>query len=89
MAAIGPGRNCAASSISPITFSPRLRAWTSCGASIGDAGADDDQILLAEGAVAVAAGFDGDAVFEEEENFLAEFGFGLGVGDGDAGATGL
>src|SRR5450631_2402720 len=38
MAAIGPARNCAASSISPITGSPRLRACTSCGASTGTPG---------------------------------------------------
>ncbi len=37
----------------------------------------------------MAAGFDGDAVFEEEQNFLAEFGFGLGVGDGDARSAGF
>src|SRR4029077_187002 len=38
MATIGPDRNCAAISISPITFSPRLRACTSCGASTGTPG---------------------------------------------------
>src|SRR5208283_5345933 len=40
MAMIGPGRNCAASSISPMitTGSPRLRACVSCGASTGTPG---------------------------------------------------
>ena len=38
MATIGPGRNCAASSISPITASPIARACTSIGASTGTPG---------------------------------------------------
>ena len=36
----------------------------------GHARANHDQILIAEGAVAVAAGFDRDAVLEEQENPL-------------------
>ena len=38
MATIGPGRNCAASSISPMTVSPKRRACTSGGASTGTPG---------------------------------------------------
>src|SRR5579859_2284591 len=38
MATIGPGKNCAASSISPITLSPSERACTSGGASTGTPG---------------------------------------------------
>ena len=38
MATIGPGRNCAASSISPMTASPMARACTSIGASTGTPG---------------------------------------------------
>ena len=37
----------------------------------------------------MASGFDGDAVFEEEQNLLAQLGFGLRVGNGDAGAAGF
>jgi len=38
MATIGPGKNCDASSISPITVSPSVRACTSGGASTGTPG---------------------------------------------------
>ena len=55
----------------------------------GDAGADYDQVLAAKGAVAVAAGLDGDSVLEEEQNFFAKLGFGLGVGDSDTGSAGF
>ena len=52
-----------------------------------DAGADDDEVLAAEGEQAVAAGFDVDALFEEGGNVFGE-GFGAAdVGDGDLGAA--
>ena len=52
-----------------------------------DAGADDDEVLAAEGEQAVAAGFDVDALFKQGGNV---FGEGLGaadVGDGDLGSA--
>ena len=52
-----------------------------------NAGADDDEVLAAEGEQAVAAGLDHDAFFEQGGNV---FGEGLGaahVGDGDLGAA--
>jgi hypothetical protein len=52
-----------------------------------DAGADDDEVLAAEGEQAVAAGFDHDAVFEEGGDFLGQGGGGAHVGDGDLGAA--
>ena len=52
-----------------------------------NAGADDDQVLAAEGEQAVAAGFDVDALFEQGGNVFGE-GFGAAdVGDGDLGAA--
>ena len=52
-----------------------------------DAGADDDEVLAAEGEQAVAAGFDDDALFEQGGNVFGE-GFGAAdVGDGDLGAA--
>src|SRR5260370_8951528 len=50
---------------------------------IGNTGADNDHILSAEGALAVAAGLDGKAAVEQLRNFLAELGFGLGIRDRD------
>ena len=48
-----------------------------------DAGADDDQVLAAEGEQAVAAGLDHDALFKQGGNVFGE-GFGAAhVGDGD------
>ena len=52
----------------------------------GHAGADDDELLLFEGALAVVAGFDTDAVVEQLRDFVVKFFFRLGVGDGDASA---
>ena len=49
----------------------------------GHAGADDDQVLIAEGALAMLAGFDPDAVVEQRGNFLAKLLWRLGIGDGD------
>jgi len=37
----------------------------------GHAGADYDQVLSVKGAVAVAAGFDGDAMLQQEQDFIA------------------
>jgi len=80
MATMGPGRNCAASSISPITVSPRARACTSERVH-GNAWADHDQILAAKSAVAVASGLDGNAVIEQHRNLVAQFVAALSVGD--------
>ena len=51
--------------------------------------ADDDEVLIAEGALAVLAGFDADAVIEQHRNFLAQKLRGLGVGDGNVRAARL
>ena len=48
-----------------------------------DAGADDDQILTAEGEQAVAAGLDHDALFEQRGDVLGERLGAAHVGDGD------
>ena len=77
MATIGPGKK----SGGEFDFADdRLavrRAWTSCGRIEGNARADDDQVLFLKGALAVAAGFDGDAVFEEQQNLVAQLASGL------------
>ncbi len=53
-----------------------------------DAGADDDEVLAAEGEQAVAAGLDVDAFIEQRGNVFGE-GFGAAhVGDGDLRAAG-
>ena len=49
--------------------------------------ADHDEVLLAEGALAVAAGFDGDTEIEQGADVGAQVVLGLGVGGGDAGAA--
>ena len=56
------------------------------GCGHGDARADDDEVLAAEGEQAVGAGFDHEA-FVEEHGELGDEGCGAGVGDGDAGAA--
>ena len=53
----------------------------------GNAGADDDQVLSAEGALAMAAGFDGDAMIEQNWDLFAQLVRRLGIGDGDASAA--
>src|SRR5205807_5089081 len=45
-----------------------------------DTGADHDQVLIAEGALAVAAGLDRDAPIQQERNFILQLGFSLGIG---------
>ena len=55
----------------------------------GNARTDHDQVLSAKRALAVASGFDGDAVIEQHGNFIAQFVSALGVGDGDARAMRL
>jgi hypothetical protein len=52
----------------------------------GDAGADDDEVLAAEGEQAVAAGFDVDAFVEQRGDVVGESLGGAHVGDGDLGA---
>ena len=49
----------------------------------GDAGADHDEILSAEGAFAVSAGFDRDAVIEQDRNLFAQLVLRLGVRNRD------
>jgi hypothetical protein len=49
----------------------------------GNAGTDDDQVLSAKGPVAVAAGFDGDAVVKQYRDFLRQLVSRLGIGNGD------
>ena len=83
MATIGPGRNCAASSISPITVSPKRTRLHQRRRIDRNARADHDQVLSAKGALAVAAGFDRDAMVEQHRDFVAQFVAALGVGDGD------
>ncbi len=52
-----------------------------------NAGADDDEVLAAEGQQAVTAGFDVDALFQQRGNVFGQ-GFGAAdVGDGDLGAV--
>ena len=86
MATICPFRNRAASSTSPITGIPRPRVHQLRNIE-GHARADDDQVLIAEGALAVLAGLDADAVIEQHGNFLAQLLVRLGVGDSDPGAA--
>ncbi len=49
----------------------------------GNAGTDHDQVLIAKGALAMLSGLDGDAVIEQQGNFVAKLLLRLGVGDGD------
>jgi hypothetical protein len=53
----------------------------------GNTGADYDQVLSAEGALAVAAGFDRDAVIERIGISCGQLIRRLGVGNGNAGAA--
>ena len=78
-----PGRNCAASSISPITGSPKSARLFQLRRVEGNARADYDQILAAEGTVAVTSGFDCDPVVKQEQDLIAQLGLGLGIGNGD------
>ena len=84
MATIGPGRNWAASSISPITVSPSDLACTSGGASTGTPGLTTIRSCSLKGTVAMSPGFDGDAVVQQHGNFIAQLVAALGVGDRDA-----
>ena len=52
-------------------------------------GAHDDEVLPTKRAVAVAAGFDRDAMLQQEQDFIAQFGFRLGIRHRDAGAARL
>jgi hypothetical protein len=54
-----------------------------------DAGADDDQVLVAESALAMNAGLDRNALIQQLRDQAPELGLRLGVGDGDAGAAAL
>ena len=62
----------AASSISPITGSPSSARLHQRRRVHGNARADHDQVLSAESALAVAAGFDCDAVIEQDVESLRE-----------------
>ncbi len=55
----------------------------------GDSGADHNQILIAEGALAVLAGFHRNAAVEQRRNFSRELILALGIADGDARAARL
>ena len=79
MATMFLGRNWAASSISPITGSPTAAGLHQGRGVHRNAGADHDQILPAESTLAVAAGFDRDAVIEQHRNFFAQLVLRLGV----------
>ena len=87
MATIGPGRNCAASSISPITFSPSARACTSGGASTGTPGLTTirscpRKVRSPWPPVSTAI-----PLIEQHRNFVAQFVAALGIGDSDARAV--
>ena len=70
-----------------MTGRPKLASLHQFGCVERDAGADDDEVLTAEGEQAVAAGFDVDALFEQGGNVFGE-GFGAAdVGDGDLGSA--
>ena len=87
MARILPLRKRAASSSSPMIGQPEAAHLGQLGSIERNAGADDDEVLAAEGEQAVAAGLDLDALFEQRGNVLGQ---GLGaadVGDGDLGAA--
>ena len=62
------------------TLIARLDQWSDI---VRNTGADDDHILSAEGALAVAARLDGNAAVEQLRNFFAELRFVLGIGDSD------
>ena len=49
----------------------------------GHARTDHDQVLIAEGAFAMLSGFDGDAMIEQQRNFVTELLRRFGVGDGN------
>jgi hypothetical protein len=51
-----------------------------------DAGADDDEVLLFECALAVIASFDSDAAIEKQRYLVVQFFLGLCVRDGDTSA---
>ena len=68
MARILAFRKRAASSTSPMIGMPKVRASSISGVFGRDAGADDDQVLAAEGEQAVAAGFDIDARVEQRRD---------------------
>ena len=67
-------------------FAPGLGELREIG---GHSRADDDEVLVVEGALAVLAGFDRDALFEQRRNFILKLLLGLGIGDGDARAARL
>ena len=89
MATMFLGRNCEASSISPITGSPSGAGLHQRRRVHRNAGADHDQVLSAKSALAVSAGFDRDAVIEQDRNFFAQLVLRLGVGDRDLRASRL
>ena len=72
MATIFPWRKRAVNSISPMTGMPRRRACCSGADVAGNAGADHNQVLIAEGALAVLAGFYRNAAVEQRGNFVCE-----------------
>ena len=83
MASVLPLRKRAASSSSPMTGRPKLFDLRNFRCVERDAGADDDQVLAAEGEQAMPTGFDHDSLVEQGGNIFGE-GFGAAhVGDGD------
>ena len=89
MATMGPGKNCDGQlnlADDCLAQGPGLNQH---GRIDGNARAHHDQILPAKGTLAVAAGFDGDAVIEQQRDFCAEAGRSLAVGNRDARATRL
>ena len=88
MATILPLRNRAASSISPITGG-QARAPAPAAAYPRHAGADHDQVLAAEGPLAVAAGLDRDAFVEQRRDLFAQAAPALRIRDGDLRASRL
>ena len=74
IATIFLGRNWDASSISPITGSPEGPRLHQRRGIHRDAGTDYDEILSAEGAFAVSAGFDHDAVVEQDWDLFSRTG---------------
>ena len=71
IATIGPGKNWAASSISPITGSPEP-APAPGAAHPPEPRAHHDQILVPESAFAMSAGFDRDAMIEQHRDLLSQ-----------------
>ena len=81
-----PCRKRNASSTSPITGNSQRARVLQLRLVRRNAGAYDDQVLVAEGAFAVLACLNGDAAIQQRGNFALQLGLALGVGNNDPGA---